>query len=90
VPILVDLLCEPINVLIRLGPQRRSDHPPRTRPCELVERVQHLLVAPSAWKRDNIRHRRAFLAGYQPASVFTQPGRYAAFFLKAVVHNIRL
>ena len=88
-PVLVDLVAEPLDVLISLGAQRSGDHPPGALARERVERVQHLLVAPDARERDNIRHGVPSFSAFR-RSVLNQPGRYAAFLLADVIHNIRL
>ena len=36
--VLVELVAEPSDVLVGLGPQRRSDHPTSSLPSELIER----------------------------------------------------
>jgi hypothetical protein len=87
--VLVDLAHVPLDVLVRLSPERSGDHPPGALPRQRIERVQHLLVAPSTWERDNIRHGVPSFSAFR-RSVFTQPGRYAAFLLADVIHNIRL
>ena len=87
-PVLVQLVGEPLHVLIRLRAQCSGDHPPRALPRQLVQRERDLLVALLDRERANIRHRRAFLSRLQAVGL-DQPGRYAAFLLNAV-HNIRL
>ena len=44
-PVLVALVAELLDVLIRLGPQRRGDHPPRALPRQVIQRERDLLVA---------------------------------------------
>ena len=87
-PVLVDLVAEPLDVLVSLRAQRSGDHPPRALPRQLVQREHDLLIALPDRERANIRHRRAFLSRL-PAVGLDQPGRYAAFLLNTV-HNIRL
>ena len=87
-PVLVELVAEPLDVLVSLRPERRGDHPPRALPRELIKRERDLLVALPDGEPANIRHRRAFLPAITGFGL-QQPGRYAAFLLNAV-HNIRL
>ena len=77
-PVLVDLIAETLDVLVDLGPQRRRDHPPRALPRELVQRDRDLLVALPDGEPANILHGVPSCRP-SPASVFDQPGRYAAF-----------
>ena len=87
-PVTVQLIAEPLDVLVSLCLQRGGDHPPRALPRELIERERDLLVALPDGEHANIRHRRAFLPAITGFGL-QQPGRYAAFLLNAV-HNIRL
>ena len=87
-PVLVDLVGEPLDVLIRLSAQRRSDHPPSALPRELIQRDRDLLIALPDGERANI-HRGVPSCRPIAGLGLDQPGRYAAFLLNAV-HNIRL
>ena len=88
--VLVELVREPGDILVRLGPQRRGDHATRSLASEIVERDRDLLPGLRDRKRANIHHRRAFLSPPLGAgSVLINQGRYAAFVLR-VIHNIRI
>src|ERR1035438_4488072 len=88
VPVPVELVAEPLDVLVGLSPERGGDHPPRALPRQLIQRERDLLVALPSRERANIRHGVPSFPAFR-RSVFNQPGRYAAFPLNAV-HNIRL
>ncbi len=87
-PVLVEFVAEPLNVIVGLGPECRGDHPPRTLPRQLIKRERDLLIALPDRERANIRHGVPSFSALR-RSVLNQPGRYAALLLNAV-HNIRL
>jgi len=62
VTILIEIVVEPGDVLVRLGPERGGDHPPSSLAGEIVERDRDLPAGLRDRERANIHHRRAFLS----------------------------
>ena len=83
-PVLTNFLGERADVLVDLGLKRRSDHPTRTLPREIIKR-DRALILPDGEPANILHGVPSFPASRR--SVFVEPGRYAAFLITPI-HNI--